>query len=377
MKFLPYLLKTLWRHRTRTLLTVGGSAVALFVYAVIGSARESLGGLASRYDRTLVVFQANKFCPATSHVPQDYSQTITELPGVESVTPIQVYTNNCRASLDIVVFYGLPPQQLREVRDLTLVSGDWSEFERHQDAALVGRAVAARRKIDVGDKFSMGELTVNVAGIFASDDPTEEQYTYSHLEFLQRRAGQNSVGTVTQLEVALAPGARPEAVSRAIDDRFRGGQVPTHTRARGAFQAASLADLFELAHLTGYLGWACLGLMATLVATTSLMAVQDRRTEHAVLQTLGFSGTRVFALVLGETALQGVMGGVIGTGVAMVLLGWTGLAAGAEGVSVPFRPTWDLAALCAGLSAAIGLAAGIAPAFQAARLEIVSALRGS
>ena len=376
MKFLPYLFKTLWRYRTRTLLTVGGSAVALFVYAVIGSARQGLDGLASRHDETLVVFQANKFCPATSHVPQDYARTIGELPGVAGVTPIQVFTNNCRASLDIVVFYGLPPTRLREVRDLRLVAGDWAEFERHQDAAVVGKSVADRRKLGVGDKFSIGELTVTVAGVFESDDPTEEQYTYSHLEFLQRRAGQNSVGTVTQLEVALARGADPEAVCNAIDDRFRAAQVPTHTRPKGAFQAASLADLFELADLTGYLGWACLGLMATLVATTSLMAVQDRRVEHAVLQTLGYSGPRVFALVLGETALQGVLGGLLGTAVAMSLLSWTGLAVGAEGVSVPFRPTWELAALCGGVSAAIGLAAGIAPAIQAARLEIVPALRG-
>jgi len=33
LKFLPYVLKTLWRHRSRTLLTVSGSAVALFVWA--------------------------------------------------------------------------------------------------------------------------------------------------------------------------------------------------------------------------------------------------------------------------------------------------------------------------------------------------------
>ena len=284
MKFLPYLFKTLWRHRTRTLLTIGGSAVALFVYAVIGSARQGLDGLASRHDRTLVVFQANKFCPATSHVPQDYAGSIADVPGVAGVTPIQVFTNNCRASLDIVVFYGLPPERLREVRDLNLLAGDWSEFERHQDAALVGRSVADRRALGVGDKFSIGELTVTVAGVFESNDPTEEQYIYSHLTFLQRRSGQNSVGTVTQLEVALAPGADPETVCSAIDDRFHAAQVPTHTRPKGAFQAASLADLFELADLTGWLGWACLGLMATLVATTSLMAVQDRRMEQEPME---------------------------------------------------------------------------------------------
>ncbi|HEX6984689.1 MAG TPA: ABC transporter permease, partial [Planctomycetaceae bacterium] len=243
MKFLPYLFKTLWRHRTRTLLTVGGSAVALFVYAVIGSARQGLDGLASRHDRTLVVFQANKFCPATSHVPQDHARSISEVPGVKGVTPIQVFTNNCRASLDIVIFYGLPPERLREVRDFRLVAGDWAAFERHQDAAVIGRSVADRRKLGVGDKFTIGELSVTVAGVFESSDPTEEQYIYSHLAFLQRRSGQNSVGTVTLLEVALADGADPEAVCTAIDDRLRASQVPTHTRPKGAYQAASLADL--------------------------------------------------------------------------------------------------------------------------------------
>ena len=376
MKFLPYLLKTLWRHRTRTLLTVGGAAVAVFVYAVIGSARQGLDGLASRHERTLVTFQANKFCPATSHLPQDYVAGITELPGVAGATPIQVYTNNCRASLDIVVFYGMPPTQLRKARHLELLSGSWAEFERHQDSAIVGQAVAERRKLHSGDKFSMGELTVTVAGIFASDDPSEDQYSYAHLEFLQRRAGQNSVGTVTQIEIALTPGANAEQVCTAVDNHFNGSQVPTHTRPKGAFQAASLADLFELADLTGYLGWACLCLMGTLVGTTSLMAVQDRRMEHAVLQTLGFTSARVFTLVLGETALQGLCGGLLGTAVAMALLSGAGLAVGAEGVSVPFRPTWELAVLCAGISAVIGLAAGIAPAIQAARLEIVTALRG-
>lgn len=98
--------------------------------------------------------------------------------------------------------------------------------------------------------------------------------------------------------------------------------------------------------------------------------------EHAVLQTIGFSGPRVFGLVLGETAFQGLLGGLLGTALAMGLLAWTGLAIGAEGVSVPFRPSLDLAAACAGVSAVIGLAAGVAPAVQAARLEIVTALRG-
>ena len=131
-RFLPYLLKTLWRHRTRTLLTVSGSAVALFVFSFVLSVQVGLKQLTEQDDSVLIVFQANKFCPATSHLPEDYELKIREIPGVSNVVPIQVFTNNCRASLDVVVFYGIPAEQVRQARDFTLQSGNWSEFETHQ-----------------------------------------------------------------------------------------------------------------------------------------------------------------------------------------------------------------------------------------------------
>ena len=45
-KFLPYVLKTLWRHRSRTILTVSGSAVALFVFCFVGSVQQGMNDLA-------------------------------------------------------------------------------------------------------------------------------------------------------------------------------------------------------------------------------------------------------------------------------------------------------------------------------------------
>src|SRR5260370_15881598 len=54
----------------------------------------------------------------------------------------------------------------------------------------------------------------------------------------------------------------------------------------------------SLIGFANYLGYACIGLVLALVATTTVMAVQDRIREHALLQTLGFSGPRIFSLVL-------------------------------------------------------------------------------
>jgi putative ABC transport system permease protein len=377
LRFLPYVFKNLWRHRTRTALTVSGSALALFLFCFVGAVQEGLARLTHdpQAERTLIVFQANRFCPFTSRLPEDYARTIAALPGVEDVVPIKVFMNNCRASLDLVVFHGLPAEKLRSARSLHLEAGSWDEFERRRDAALVGRAVARRRQLNVGDRFSIGAVTVTVAGVFTADQPAEENFLYTQLEFLQRTPGLNSVGTVTQFEVRLAPGADANGVARAIDDRFRGGPVATDTRPKGVFEANAVADLADLIGLAHYLGYACVGLVLALVATTTLMAVQDRVREHAVLQTLGFTSRRIFGLVLAESVCVGLAGGLLGVVGALAVLTWSGLAVGTEGVTIVFRPSLPLLGIGLAVALAVGVLAGLMPAWRAARAEIVASLR--
>lgn len=377
MRYLNYILKTLWRHRSRTLLTVSGSAVALFVFCFVGAVQQGMNNLRNQKEaeQSLIIFQANKFCPATSHLPQDYDEKLLDLGGIREAVPIQVFTNNCRASLDVVVFYGVPPEKLQKVRDFELIEGSWGEFTSNQDSAVIGKAVANRRGLHVGEKFKIGDLVVDIAGVFTSGNPAEENYIYSHLDYLQRRKGTNLVGTVTQLEVLLEEGVDPTEKSAQIDQLFKGGPIETDTRAKGAFQARSLSDLTQLIELSHYLGLACVGLVLALVATTTLMSVQDRVKEYAVLQTLGFTGGKIFGLVLSESIVLSFAGGVFGVGISMLMLNFGSLAVGAEAVTIAFRPSWSLAILGMGVAAVSGLLAGVAPAWQASRIEIVPALR--
>ena len=221
----------------------------------------------------------------------------------------------------------------------------------------------------------IGEVAVTVAGVFTASAPGEEQFLYTHLEFLQRTRGLNSAGTATQLEVRLADGADAEAVARRIDDEFRGGPVQTDTRPKGVFQANAVADLAELIGLARYLGFACVGLVLALVTTTTVMAVQDRVREHAVLQTLGFTGGRVFGLVLAESLLVSLAGGLLGIGLALAVLARQNVAVGTEGVTIAFLPSAGVAATGLAVSAAVGVCAGAVPAWRAGRAEIVESLR--
>lgn len=377
-KFFPYVLKTLWGHRTRSLLTLSGAAVALFVFAFVGGIQEGMKSLSKNKDsdRSLIVFQIYRFCPETSRLPEDYHKTIAKIPGVADVLPTKVFMNNCGATLDLIVFHGVPAQKLRAFRSLTLLSGDFSAFERQRDAALVGQTVAARRGLKTGDKFTIGEVTVSVVGIFSSPVPVEENMIYTQLEFLQYTRGLNSVGMVTQFEVKVADGADSLAVARAIDAAFRADRVQTDTRGKGVFESFAVGDLGEMIGFTNYLGYACVILVLTLVSTTTMMAVQDRVQEHGVLQTLGLTSLHIFGLVLIESMLLSAAGGFVGVGGALAVLQWGGLAVATEGINITFAASPTLVAIGVGVSLIVGVLAGFMPAIQAARADIVTSLRG-
>jgi putative ABC transport system permease protein len=141
------------------------------------------------------------------------------------------------------------------------------------------------------------------------------------------------------------------------------------------FQTDTLADVVEVIGLVHWLGYACVGLVLALVATTTLMAVQDRIKEHGVLQTMGFRPRAIFRLVVTESVLLSSAGGVLGIGTALVVLGWSGMSIAAEGVTIAFSPTVQLAGTAAIIPPAVGLIAGLAPGWQAASTQIVRALR--
>lgn len=376
LRFLPYILKGMIRHRTRTLLTILGAGVGVFVFCCVGAVQEGLERLSTGQEanQSLIVFQENRFCPTTSKLPASYVETVAAVDGVTDAIPIQVYTNNCRASLDIVVFNGLPADKLRNSRRLSLIDGGWASFEAAPDAAIVGANIANRRGLRVGDSFTIGEITVQVVGIFESPVSAEENLIYTHLDFLQRTRGVNNVGTCTQIEVRLSPEADPDAVASTIDAKLRSGPVATVTRRKGAFQTSTLADLIDMIAFAHWLGYASVGLVLSLVATTTLMAAQDRIKEHAVLQVLGVRPFRVARFIVAESLITCLIGGGLGTMVALLGLAWGGFAVGAEGATIAFEPSPWLATEAILVSLVVGLLAGLAPGWQAARTKLVFAL---
>ena len=182
---------------------------------------------------------------------------------------------------------------------------------------------------------------------------------------------------MTQHEVLLQPEADADRVAAEIDAALRSNSVATKTRRKGALQASTLSDLVDLIGFAHWLGFACVGLVLSLVATTTIMSVQDRMKEYAVLQTIGVRPFRTLRLVLAESTLLCFVGGVIGSALALTLLYFGGYAIGAEGATIAFRPSISLGVHSIVTSLAVGVLAGFPPALQTATVSIVDGLRNA
>lgn len=377
-KFIPLVLKHIVRRPARSALTLVGVATAMFLFYSVQAMHEGVQAATTETakDTTLVVYRENRYCPFTSRLPEDYARRIAAIDGVASVIPMKIVVNNCRASLDVLTFRGVPPEDFESgmMKDIEVIAGSIDGWKQRGDAALVGERFASRRRLGVGDRIVLGGIAVTVAGVITSPHPQDQNVAYTHLEFIQRTAG-NVDGIVTQFNVKVADPARLDEVAKAIDAEFRSAQEPTATWSEKAFTARAASDLVEIVGFARLLGWGALAAVFALVANAIILSVQERIRDHAVFQTLGFRNRLIAQLIILEAALLSLMGGIAGLVLAITVLRWGTFTFSVEGLSVNIDAGLHTIMVGMGLCLALGVAAGLFPAWQASRRETAACFR--
>lgn len=376
-RFWSVIVKQVVRHRTRTLLTIGGVAIAMFLFVTVQTLQHGVNDATqlNAADQTLIVYRENRFCPAASRLPEFYGDRIAKMPGVAEVIPMKIVVTNCAASLDVVTFRGIAESNVPTMsKKWTMVSGSVAEWMRRGDAAIVGERLAQRRGLRIGQSFAAAGVNVTVAGIFRSDGLQDPEVAYVHLPFLQQTADKD-LGIVTQFNVIVQDPALLDQVAKAIDAEFHPESEPTQTRPERAFIAQAGSDVVDIVRFTGILGWGCLAAVLALVANAIILAAQDRIKEHAVLQTLGFRSGLIARLILTEGMLIAVLGGVLGAMASLALLHYGNFSLYNEGLSISIAARPAMVGQGLMISALIGVLAGLVPAAQAARREITQCFR--
>jgi putative ABC transport system permease protein len=271
-----------------------------------------------------------------------------------------------------------------------VTDAQFSGFVNDRRGAIVGKRLADKFGWTIGSTFQLTSFIpyyqigrpfdFMVRGIFVPDRArypgVNEMQTFFHFDYLneatERRRG------VGMYMVQLDDSSRAAAVAKAIDDGFENSDVQTKTESEAAFLQAFSELAGNLVLLLNGIGLAVAFTILLVTANTMSMAVRERRTEIAVLKTLGFSSGKVMGLILVEALALAGTAGALGVGLAALFITRMGripFVGAVLGQFPPLRLPSELMVAMMGVAVALGLAAGFVPAWGAYRARIVDTLR--
>jgi len=392
MKYVPFILKHLRRNWIRTTSTVLAMAVCIFLFCSLQTlitaitwSLKSAGAsrLNTRHSVSLVF-----------NMPNKYEAQIAAVPGVKRVAAMNWFGGQRDINKPRDFFPSIAVEAenfLPMYPEYILTPAQKQKFMNDQRGCIVGKATADKYQWKEGDTIQLESIIPPyrigkpfefvVDAIYATDQKrypgTNDQALFFHYKYLDEATGRGKVG-VGMYRVEIDDPKQAGVISKAIDDLFENSDAQTHTETEAAFRAGFISLAGNLALLLNGIGLAVMFTILLVTANTMSMAVRERRTEIAVLKTLGFPSGLVMALVLGEAIVLGALGGgagiLLGSGMIKVLPKIPLI-----GDAVSAYPNLGLSGPIGGLGMAVaiflGLAAGFIPAFLAYRAKVTELLR--
>jgi putative ABC transport system permease protein len=381
MKFLPLVWKNIWRSRFRTAFTLLSLFVAFLLFGVLMTIRNSFsfGVDVAGLDRLVLIHKVSLIMP----LPVSYQVRLQQTAGVELVShqtwfggvyqdPANFFANiavDAETFLKVYPEFVLPPEQV------TSWLGD-------RQGAIIGRDLAARFGWGVGDRIPLtatiwqpkgGGQTweFNVSGIYdggESIDKTQMFFRYDYLDE-NRAEGEGQVGWYV---VKIDDPSRAVDISRTFDEMFANSSAETKTTTEKGFVEGFAQQIGDIGMIMISISSTVLFIFGLVAASTMAQSVRERTSELAVLKTLGFTDGAVLALVLAESLFIVMLAGGLGLGVAWLFVQQGDPTGGLLPIFV--LPVRDVG-IGVGLMVAMGVLAGVMPAYGAMRLRITDALR--
>jgi putative ABC transport system permease protein len=384
MKFLPLIWSNLKRKKARTVLTLLSIVVAFVLYAYLSAIKQALsGGISLAGANRLIVRHKVSIIQL---LPESYQARMEKIPGVSLVTHQTWFGGIYQDSKQFFMQNPVVPEQFLEMYpEMILPPEQKAAWLRTRIGAIVGRKTADRFHWKIGDRVPIlssiwakndGTRTweFEIVGIFDGRDPNTDTtpffFRFDYFDEARRSGfGKGLVGWYT---IRVTDPARATEIAKLVDAEFENSSAETKTEPEGAFVQAWVKQIGDIVLITASIMGAVFFTILLVTGNTISQSVRERTGELGVLKAIGFTNVQVLALVLLESCLLAVLGGVLGLGIGKLL------TAGGDptGGMLPmfYFTDRDMAAgLCGCL--ALGLVTGVFPALQAMRLRVADALR--
>ncbi|MGH8125655.1 MAG: ABC transporter permease [Rhodanobacteraceae bacterium] len=386
MKYFHLIWSALMRRKTRTIFTMVSVLAAFLLFGMLDSVRTAFADAGHSVSGASQLITTSKLGLGTQ-LPLALQPRIATVPGITAVAYVDWFGGIYQDPKNFFPNEAVSSNYF-EVQDAVVLAPDQvKKFQATRDGAVVGAVLAKKFGWKIGDQIPLkatiwpkkdgsNAWTFTLVGIFHAKNASEkgiESAMFFRWKYFDeaRQFGNGSVGWYQE---KIASPDQASRVSSAIDAISANSDHETKTETANAFTASFISQLANIGLIVSGIMAAVFFTLILLTGNTMAQAVRERIPEIGVLKTIGFSNRSVLSLVLAESVLLVVIGGVIGMLLAMVVVG--GLKA-TLGQTLPMANVggaiWGPAII---LMIVIGVVVGVLPALRGMRLQIVDALAG-
>lgn len=370
------------RHRLRTALTLAGLIVAILAFGVLQTIVGAwYAGIDGAVPSRLITRNAISFALP---LPRAYEARIRDVDGVRGVTFINWFGGIYKDPKNFFPQFAVDAETYFDIYpEIVLADEVKRELLRDRRGAIVGRKLADRHGFKQGDVIQLrgtifpGDWEFVIKGIFdgrdAKTDTSQFFFRWDYLNETLRVRSSGQADLVGFFVVDVADIDRVAEVSQAIDDVFRNSPAETRTETERAFQIGFVKQSEAIIVSIRLVSFVVIFIILAVMANTMALTVRERLSEYATLKALGFGPGYVARLILGESMLIALAGGV-----AAILL-TPALTAQLGNMTATLFPTLFVSATTVAMQAAAALAVGILAALfpmrRAAGVSVVEGLR--
>ncbi len=378
MKYLPLLFSNLFRKKIRTTLTIGSFAVALFLFGLLAVVHGAFnqGIEVAGADRLVVINKVSIIQP----LPISYEERLLRIPGIKEVTHANWFGGVYQDERNFFAQMAIEDDTFRRVYpEYVIPDNEWQAYLADREGVIVGAELAKRFKWKIGDRIPIkgtifqGTWEFNLRSIYhgkqVQDDTTQFWFHYKYLEERENTFWKGLIGWYT---VRVANPDDSVKIARQIDETFSNSPWETKTDTEKAFAASWVKQAGNIQLLILSIGAVVFFTLLLVTGNTMAIAVRERVRELAVLKAVGFSDVFVLVLVLAESVLIAAIGGALGVAGAKLL---TLNGDPTHGMLPVFYLSGSTATAGIAVALAVGVVAGLLPAFSAMKLNVVNALR--
>jgi len=384
MNLLSFSARNLSRNRIRTALTIAGMAIAVVSFVLLRTVVSAYHFAADRAaeDRLFTRHKISSVVP----LPMKYMSAVRAVPGVKVAafgTPVAMSDPRDR-NTTWTGWASDPATFLAVFDEVVLPQEQMERWKADRRGAIIGDVLARKLRCKVGDEVTVtssrfGDVSFTIDGIYRVSGKTMERTNLVfQWEYFNAMLPDQQREQVALIFTQVSDPKRASEIGSAIDRVLGERDVATLTMSERSFGLALLGGVTAILSAVDVASLVIVVLMMLIMGNTIAMGVQERTREQGALRALGFRAYHVGGLVVAESATLGLLSGLLGLTVSYLLVE---LFVGRwleenVGDLVPyFRVSAPLLVGTLLLSTALGVVAGLLPAYRASKLSVIDALR--